>query len=112
MDSGKDPLLPLPPDLDAFKKLIASCGKRKGGPSQKFVKKAEIPLIELHVQTCQTDLNLIDHGLIGKFTGLWPSPKAIDGWVQRNWRPLVSEGIRSHFVGRGYYVFVFDYVMD
>jgi len=40
--------------------------------------------------------------------GLWPSPKAIDGWVQQNWRPLVYEGIQNHLVGRGYYVFVFD----
>ena len=81
MDSGKEPPLPLPPDLDAFKKLIASCGKRKGGPSQKFVKKADIPSVELPVQTCQTALNLANHGPIGQFTELWPSPKAIDGWV-------------------------------
>ena len=81
MDSGKEPPLPLPPDLDAFKKLIVSCGKRKGGPSQKFVKKAYIPSVELPVQTCQTALNLIDRGLIGKFIGLCPSPKAIDGWL-------------------------------
>ena len=88
------------------------CGKRKGGPSQKFVKKADIPSVELPIQTCQTALNLVDRGLIGQFTGLWPSPKSIDGWVQRNGRPLVYEGIRSHFVGREYYAFVFDSTMD
>ena len=32
--------------------------------------------------------------------------------MQRNWRPLVSECIRNHFVGRGYYVFVFDSAED
>jgi hypothetical protein len=28
--------------------------------------------------------------------------------VQRNWNPLITEGIKSHFVGKGYFVFVFD----
>ena len=85
MDSGVVPPLPLPLDLDAFKRFIATCGKRKGGPSQKFVKKVDIPSVELPVeQTCRTALNLVERGIIGKFTGLCPSPKDIDGWVQRN----------------------------
>ena len=94
MDSGGDPPLPLPPDLEAFKRLIASCGKRKGGASQKFVKKVDIPSVELPVDCiCCLVLNLVERGLVGQFIGLWPSLKAIDGWVQRNWRPLVSDGI-------------------
>ena len=89
-----DPPLPLPRDLEAFNRLIASSGKRKRGPAQKFVKKVDIPSIELpDVQTCWSALNLAEWGLIGQFTSLWPSPKAIDGWVQRNSRPLVSDGI-------------------
>ena len=77
--------LPLPPDLEAFNKLIASSGKRKGGPTQKFVKKVDIPSVELPAEkTCRSALNLAERGLIGQFTGLWPSPKAIDRWVQRN----------------------------
>ena len=48
-----DPPLPLPPDLEVFKRLIASSGKRNGGPAQKFVKKVDILSIELHVvHTC------------------------------------------------------------
>ena len=101
--------LPLPPYLEDFKKLIATSGKRIGGPAQKFVKKVDIPSVELPAnRTCRSALHLAKQGLIGQFTGLWPSPKTIDGWVQRNWCPLVVEGIRNHFVGRGYYVFVFD----
>ena len=74
--------LPLPLDLEAFKKLIAYSGKRKGGPAQKFVKKVDIPSVELPTdKTCRLALNLAQHGLIGKFPGLWPSLKAIDGWV-------------------------------
>ena len=108
MDSGGDPPLSLPPDLDACKIFIATCVKRKGRPSHKFVNKIDIPSVELPAErTCHTDLNLVECGIIGQFTGLWPSPKAIDGWVQRNWRPLVFYGIRNHFLGRGYYVFIF-----
>ena len=85
MEYGGVPLLPLPPDLEAFKRLIASCGKRKGGPSQKFVKKVDIPSVELPTdRICRSTLNIVERGLIGQFTGLWPSPKAIDGWVRRN----------------------------
>ena len=29
-----------------------------------------------------------------------------------NWRPLVSEAIRNHLVGRGYFVFVFESAND
>ena len=73
----------------------------------------DIPSVELPAEkTCCSALNLVERGLIGQFTGLWPSPKAIDGWVQRNWRPLVSDDICNHFVGRGSYVFVFDSAED
>ena len=75
-----DPPLPLPPDLEAFKKLIASSGKRTGGPVQKFIKKVDIPSVELLAdQACRSALNLAEWGLIGQFTELWASPKAIDG---------------------------------
>ena len=84
MDVGGDPPPPLPPKLDAFKRLVASCGKRKGGPSQKFVKKVDIPSIKLHADRIyRSTLNIVEHGIIGQFNGLWPSPKAIDSWVQK-----------------------------
>ena len=51
-------------------------------------------------QTCRTTLNIADQGLIGQFTGLWPSPKEIDGWVQINWKPLISEGICNNLIGK------------
>ena len=87
MDAGGGPRPPLPPKIDAFKRLVASCSKRKANSNQrKFVKKVEsIPFVELPPQRpCWTALNLAERGLIGQFMGLWPSPKAIDGWVQRN----------------------------
>ena len=114
MDAEGEPPPPLPLDLEAFKNLISSCGKKKGGPLlQKFVKKFGIPSVEFPTEKiCLSALNLAERGLISQFTSPWPSPKAIDGCVQRNWRPLVSKGIRNHFVGRGFYAFVFYSVVD
>ena len=91
MDHGEPPP-PLTLDIEAFKCLISFSGKRKGPPlTQTFVTKTEIPYVYLPVdRPRRTALNLAERGLIGKFIGLWPSPKAIEGWVQRNWRPLVS----------------------
>jgi hypothetical protein len=99
------------PELEAFRKLVAAASKRTpSAVQQKFVKKLDsIPSVELPLEeTCRTTVNLADRGLIGQFTGLWPSPKSVDAWVQRNWNPLITEGIKSHFVGKGYFVFVFD----
>ena len=100
-------------DLTPFRRLIASGSKRKLTQiQQSFVKKLDnIPSVDLPVdQTCRSALNLADKGLIGQFTGLWPSPKAIEGWVQRNWKPLISEGISSELLGKGYFVFLFENV--
>ena len=66
MDSGVVPPLPLPPDIEDFKILIASCGKRIGGPSLKLVKKVYILLVELSAnRICRFSLNLAAHGLLG-----------------------------------------------
>ena len=94
MEDGGTLPPPLPPELEAFHHLVASCGKRKGGPSQRFVWKVEIPSVDMVVDCIyRSVLNMSERGVIGQFIGLWPYPKAIDGWVQRNWRPLVSKGI-------------------
>ena len=71
MDPGGVPPKPLPPNLEAFKKLIASCGKTKGGVSQKFIKKVDIPSVELPAErTYRSALNLEERRLIGQFIGL------------------------------------------
>ena len=113
-DGGAEPAPPLP-KLVAFKKLIAGSHKRPiSEAQQKFIKKMDcIPIVELPIaETCRSAVNLADKGLIGKFTGLWPSPKSVEAWVHRNWTSLVSEGIKSHFVGKGFYVFVFESLDD
>lgn len=102
----------LPPlDLDAFRSLVAAIDKWPPSVAQqKFVKKLDnIPTVSLPVDdACRSVLNLVQRGLIGQFTGLWPSSKVVEDWVKRNWIPLVKEGIKSHFVGKGFFVFVFD----
>jgi hypothetical protein len=75
---------PLPPKLDMFRKLVISCNKRPASDShQKFVKKLDnIPSIDLPAEeTGRFAPNFAKRGLIGKFTGLWPSPKSINVWV-------------------------------
>lgn len=102
---------PLPPEVQAFKSLVASGPKRPPSATmQKFVKKMDtIPSVALpEEETCKAALNLAEKGLIGQFTGLWPSPKTVEEWTQRNWKPLIKEGVKSYFVGKGYFVFVFE----
>ena len=65
MDLGGVPPLPLPLELEAFKKLIAFGRKRTGGGAQRFLKKVDIPSVELPAeQTCRSALNLADRVLL------------------------------------------------
>jgi hypothetical protein len=50
----------------------------------KFVKKLdEIPKVDILPSTSRKKaLDLADKGLIGQFTGIWPSPKWLFGWKQ------------------------------
>ena len=111
MDDRRAPDPPPPLEVSAFRAMIAVAPKRP--PSmyqQKFVKKmASIPSVALPEEdTCKAALNLDERGLIGQFTGLWPSPKSVEDWTQRNWKPLIKEGVKSYFVGKGFFVFVFE----
>ena len=95
-DGGPDGSSSPPPELAAFRKLIANSGKCKlNKTQQKFVKKMDnIPTVALPAEeTCISALNLLDRGLIGPFIGMWPSPKVVEAWVRRNWGLLVKSGI-------------------
>ena len=111
MGGGSSP----PSEIATFRSLVAASGKRKPSQLQQFFfkKLANIPSMDLPTeQPCRITLNIADQGLIGQFTGLWPSPKTIEGWIQRNWKPLISEGIRSNLIGNGFYVFLFENSKD
>eukprot|EP00253_Pinus_taeda_P032749 PITA_32749 len=104
---GHDP--PSSPAEDAFNHLLAGLPPKKRIDASKFVKKLdEIPEISLPPETpMQFALSLADRGLIGQFTGLWPSPKTTEQWVNRNWAPLINESVTSYFLGRGFFLFEF-----
>ena len=106
---------PPQPEVIVFRKIVTGGNKRPLSESQQnFVKNLDyIPSAALPVEeTCRFSLNLADRGLIGHFTSLWPSPTVMEDWVQRNWSPLISEGIKSHFAGKGFFIFVFENAED
>ena len=78
--------------LEAFKELVRKAGaKSKLSPPSKFIKKLdEIPSLELSPEDpCNCALFLAERTLIGKFTGLWPSPKTVEAWIEERWRPMI-----------------------
>jgi len=78
---GSEPPPPLPPDLSVFKNLVEVCSKLPTLATQeKFVKNMDsIPSVALPVEEpCRAALKVVERGLIGQFTGFWPSPKAIE----------------------------------
>jgi len=107
---GPSMYLPSSPAVDAFNQLLASLPQKKRSEASKFVKKLdEIPEISLPPEApIQVALSLADRGLIGQFTGLWPSPKTTEQWVSRNWAPLIKEKVTSYFLGKGYFLFEFS----
>ena len=71
----------------SFTRLVNAHGKKKvSDPPPKFVKKIDsIPEITLPSEKpIQLDVSLADRALIGKFTGLWLTPRSTDAWVQNN----------------------------
>ena len=73
-------------EIEDFRKLIAAHEKKTSPGQQKFVKQlTDIPTEALLVsRSCKTSLNLVVKGLIGQFTRLWPSTRAIEAWIKRN----------------------------
>jgi len=97
--------------LKAFEALVQTSKPRTASlPSSKFVKKLdEIPTVELSSSDpCRKAVQLAENALIGKFTGLWPSPKSVENWMAENWKPLLQGSISLFAAGRGYFVFLFS----
>lgn len=71
----------------AFSARINSLPPQRARPSiSKFVKKIE-GLQEVSLPPTlprMAALALAEKGLIGQFKGLWPSPKTVQRWVERN----------------------------
>ena len=97
--------------LAAFKALVqAAVPQAASHSSSNFVKNMdEIPSLELSPSDpCQKALILSEQALIGKFTGLWPSPKAVEIWIAEHWNPLLSGQVSLFAAGRGFFVFLFS----
>ena len=99
---------PPPSPASSFRRLVEACTKHSTtveAPS--FVKKLQdIPEIDLPPdQPMKIALSLSERSLIGQFMGLWPSSRTTENWVQRNWRPLITNSVTSYAVGRGYFIF-------
>jgi hypothetical protein len=97
--------------LEAFKALVCSAGpKSKPSLSSKFVKKMEeIPSLELSPEEpCNLSLLLAEKALIGKFTGLWPSPKTVEAWMDDRWKSLIQGKHLSVRSRQGFFVFGFS----
>ena len=90
--------------VEAFKVLVRSAGPRaKASPPAKFVKKMdEIPSVELSPSDpCRMALMLSEKAFIGKFTGLWPNPKAVDQWINtyfKKSRKILLQGLLWHWI--------------
>jgi len=83
---GSEPLL-FPAEVCEFHKMVVACCKRPPiAQQQKFVKKKDnIPSMALpEEENFRSALNLVDKGLIGQFTGLWPLPKSVEDLIKRN----------------------------
>ena len=51
---------------------------------------------------------LSEKGLIGMFTGFWPSPCSAEVWLNKNWRTLIQGEVQQIFCGKGYFAFIFE----
>jgi hypothetical protein len=101
---------PPPSPTTSFRKLVAACSK-KLPPSDppSFVKRLDVvPEIDLPPDhPMKVAISLSERGLVGQFMGLWPSARTTDNWIQRNWRPLITNSVTCYAVGRGYFIFEF-----
>jgi hypothetical protein len=101
---------PPPSPASSFRRLVEASSKHSiTAEAPSFVKKLkDIPEIDLPPdQPMKIALSLSERGLIGQFMGLWPSSRTTENWVQRNWRPLITNSVTSYAVGRGYFIFEF-----
>jgi hypothetical protein len=107
---GDPPLVSPSPDMQAFQALVSSYAKAPKILPSHFVKKAaEIPKVVVFAPSARPlALRLTDRGLIGQFTGLWPSPRAMHIWLEANWRKLIKGQLSAAFCGKGFFAFLFE----
>ena len=69
------------------------------------------PKIELPSQRINTQIQFMrDHALIGKFIGLWPTEKALHGWIAAKWKP--KGHITLQLGPKGFFTAIFNCLED
>jgi len=57
-------------------------------------------------------LSLAKKRLVGHFTGIFPSLKAMDQWMQKNWMTRIKSKVSYYVCGRWYYAYLFKLKED
>ena len=104
-----------PPDPsveDRFQSIVAGLPPvpvAAAPSSSKFIKRSEVPEVKLSSAASKRKaVTLSKKGLIGLFTGLWPSPRSVEIWLNKNWRTLIQGEVQQIFCGKGYFAFIFE----
>ena len=71
----------------------------------------ERPKIELPSHRINAQIQYMrDHALIGKFIGMWPTEKALHGWIAAKWKP--KGHITLHLGPKGFFTDIFNWLED
>ena len=104
-----------PPDPDSFEERFQSIVASQpivqpaAASSSRFVKRVDVPEVKLSSTASKRKaVTLSEKGLIGLFTGLWPSPRSMEVWLNKNWRTLIQGEVQQIFCGKGYFTFIFE----
>ena len=110
----RDPPLDLDPGErcksleDSLKKILASTPSSSKAvvSDSKFVKRATVPTVKISLAASKNKkMVLSKKGLVGNFTGLWPSRRGIEIWLNKIWRSLIHGEVMQKFFGKGFFLF-------
>lgn len=72
---------------------------------------SEHPKVELPGHRINAQIHFMrDHALIGKFIELWPTEKALRGWIASKWHP--KGHITLQLGPKGFFTSIFNYLED
>ena len=104
----EDPRSKLDQDFQALAPSVPNPPVTKP-PTSNFVKRVAVPKVQIMSTASRMKaLALRERGLIGQFSGIWPSPKSMEIWISKNWMPFITGGLQHYFCGKGFYTFLFE----
>jgi len=98
-----------PSDEEAldFYSMVAASAKYSKSQQSKFVKKMSKVVLPPSTSR-KKSLALNERGLIGQSTCIFPSPKTMSFWLEKNWKSLIKGSLNHFFCGRGFFTFLFE----